>query len=101
MDLDLQQTFRGILLWKCAAGAFGLGLVWLALWPKEKAAERRGVRYWVLRWFHGLTWLLLSAASILGMLRASWAPAAARAVAFSALATYVLFLAFALRQPKP
>lgn len=101
MDLDLQQTFRGLLLWKCAMGAFVLGLVWMALWPKEKAVERRGFRYLVLRWFHALTWLLLSAASVLGMVRAPWAGVAARAVAFSALGAYLVFMGCALKRSKP
>ncbi len=65
-----------------------LTAIWVMVWPHEKAATADGLRFFILRWFHALVWLLLAIAAfdVLG------GAATARIVAFLSLITYLVFV---------
>ncbi len=77
-------------------GILGLVIatIWLFVWPSDKVAGASTLQFIVLRWFHALVWLLLSAAAF-----AAATPRGARmasVLGWSALATYVVFVAVML-----
>lgn len=69
-----------------------LAMVWVVVWPREKAAATDEVRYLILRWFHALTWLLLAIAAFLAAYNWLGGAATARVVALLSLVAYLLFL---------
>jgi hypothetical protein len=70
-----------------------LAVVWVIIWPHDRAATANGVRFFILRWFHALVWLLLAiAAFIIGLQVLGGAPTA-RIVALLALISYLIFMA--------
>lgn len=69
-----------------------LTIVWVFVWPVDRAQAAEGLRYFILRWFHALVWLLLSlAAFAVGLNRLGGAPTA-RYLALASLAVYLVFL---------
>jgi len=77
-------------------GALGLivSAVWLFVWPSDQAVGVSALQYFVLRWFHAIVWLLLSAAAF-----AAAAPGRARVaqvLGWLALLAYAVFLAVML-----
>jgi hypothetical protein len=80
-----------------------LALLYFIVWPRQRAVGlRSGVRYFALRWFHGLVWVLLGASLALYTLHddAGWGRLAAKILAVVALLTYLSFL-FAAYGPRP
>jgi hypothetical protein len=45
-------------LW--AALAFALAVIWIFVGPHTKITPGPGLRYFIIRWGHALTWLLLA-----------------------------------------
>ena len=81
--------------WVWAGGCAMLALVYFLAWPKRKAeGMRRGVRYFMVRWFHGLVWVLLGISLSLHAVRddSSVARTAAKALAVLALCVYGAFV---------
>lgn len=70
-----------------------LAIVWVFVWPADRAVTLTGVRLFVLRWFHALTWLLLAIAALAAAFPALAATSIPRMVALAALAVYLTFLA--------
>lgn len=84
--------------WAWAAGCALLALVYFLVWPKRKVEGLpRGPRYFVVRWFHGLVWVLLGVSLSLHAVRdeSSFARTAAKALAVLALLVYAAFVAAA------
>jgi hypothetical protein len=84
--------------WAWAAGCALLALVYFLAWPKRKVEGMpRGPRYFVVRWFHGLVWVLLGVSLSLHAVRdeSSAARTAAKALAVLALLAYAAFVAAA------
>lgn len=86
------------LAWAVAAAL--MTVLWVVVWPKARARERRGVRYLCLRWAHAVTWAVLTAAALV----AGFAPqngALAEHVGRLALLPYASFLwAFVSSAPR-
>jgi hypothetical protein len=84
-------------------GCAAFALMYFLVWPRGKADGRRsGLRYFALRWFHGLVWVLLGGAvALYGWVddeggTARWA---AKALAGVAFVVYLGFL-FAAYGPR-
>ncbi|HTV25781.1 MAG TPA: hypothetical protein VMG12_44095 [Polyangiaceae bacterium] len=81
--------------WAWAGGCALLALLYFLAWPKRKVeGMRRGPRYFVVRWFHGLVWVLLGVSLSLHAVRddSSIARTAAKALAVLALVVYAVFV---------
>jgi hypothetical protein len=84
-------------------GCAALALLYFFVWPRQRAVGMKsGVRYFALRWFHGLVWVLLGISLALYTLddEAGWARLSARVLAVAALLTYLSFL-LAAYGPRP
>jgi hypothetical protein len=66
-----------------------LSVVWVFVWPAEKAAGTSGFTWFALRWAHSVTWLVLAVAATCAALGA---PNAAQRVAMLALPVYAAFV---------
>ena len=69
-----------------------LTLVWIIVWPSNKAAATTGFRFVILRWFHALTWLFLAIAAFIAAFDVLGGEATARLVAWLSLLTYLVFM---------
>jgi len=81
--------------WAWATGCAMLALVYFLAWPKRKVEGMpRGVRYFAVRWFHGLVWVLLGVSLSLHAVRddSSAARTAAKGLAVLALVVYAAFV---------
>jgi hypothetical protein len=79
-----------------------LALVYFLAWPRRKVeGMQRGLRYFVVRWFHGLVWVLLGVSLSLHAVRdeANLARGAAKILAVLALVAYAAFV-FAAYGPR-
>lgn len=70
-----------------------LTIVWVFVWPSDKAAAVDDLQFFILRWFHALTWLFLAAAAFIAAFDILRGAATAKTVAFLALITYLIFVA--------
>jgi hypothetical protein len=91
-------------VWATACGV--LALTYFLAWPRRKAEGlRRGPRYFAVRWFHGLVWVLLGVSLALHAVRDDddLARTAAKVLAVLALVVYALFVysAYGPRRPAP
>jgi len=88
-------------------GCAALAMLYFLVWPRQRAVGMRfGVRYFALRWFHGLVWVLLGASLVAYTLPddTGWARFVARVLAVVALLFYLSFLLAAYgprRAPPP
>ena len=88
----------GISWWVYGVGALALALVWVFVWPADRATgDMSTLRYFFLRWGHALVWLLLSASFFLRGFAPN-AGAAANFIALAALGVYIGFLASLMRR---
>lgn len=79
-----------------------IALVYVRAWPRKKAAGlTRGPRYFVLRWFHALVWVLLALAVAVRARAGQTAYVAASAIALAALVVYVVFVIVSFAAPVP
>ena len=72
-----------------------LALVYFLAWPRRKVEGLpRGLRYFAVRWFHGLVWVLLGVSLSLHALRddSNLARTAAKGLAVLALVVYAAFV---------
>jgi hypothetical protein len=70
-----------------------LTIIWIIVWPRDKAVPSDVLRFFILRWFHALTWLLLALAAFIAAFNLFGGVDTARVVAFLSLLTYLIFLA--------
>lgn len=80
-------------VWACGCGM--LALVYFLAWPRRKVEGMpRGLRYFAVRWFHGLVWVLLGVSLSLHALRedSDLARMAAKGLAVLALVVYAAFV---------
>jgi hypothetical protein len=70
-----------------------VALVWVFVWPSKKSVPKNSLRFFILRWFHALVWLLLAAAAFIASFDALGGVGTARPVAFLSLITYLIFMA--------
>jgi hypothetical protein len=69
-----------------------LAIVWVIVWPSDKVAAGAVLRFFILRWFHALTWLLLALAAFIAAFKLFGGDGTARLVAFLSLPVYLIFL---------
>jgi hypothetical protein len=91
-------------VWATACGV--LALTYFYAWPRRKAEGlERGPRYFALRWFHGLVWVLLGVSLALHAVHddENLARTAAKGVAVLALLVYAVFVyaAYGPRRSEP
>jgi len=65
--------------------------VWVFVWP-SKTTVKGGPRFFILRWFHTLVWLLLGVAAFVAGFDLVGGAGTARVVALLSLATYLVFM---------
>jgi len=77
-------------------GVVGLAVaaIWVVVWPSEQAAGASTLQFFILRWFHALVWLLLSAAAFSAAMPRGGR--VAQVLGWLALATYATFMAVML-----
>jgi hypothetical protein len=78
-------------LWGIAA--LVITVIWVFIWPRKKSVRPKSLPYFILRWFHALTWLLLAAAAFIAGLDILGGQATALLVAFLGFFTYLVFMA--------
>ena len=89
--------------WMWATCCALLSVIYFLAWPRRKAEGLpRGPRYFAVRWFHGIVWVLLGVSLALHSVRddENLARTAAKALAVLALLTYALFV-YAAYGPRP
>lgn len=72
-----------------------IGIVNTVLWPRPKNSSGPAYstwQYFVLRWFHGLVWVLLAISFVIRPIAALGGSASANMLALFALGVYVVFL---------
>ena len=93
----METKFLGIPLVVWGGACLVVAAIFAAVWPSNKIAPDTGaLRFFILRWFHALVWLLLAlsmfvrASGIGGTLLANL-------IALAALPVYLVFMASLLR----
>jgi len=87
-----EAKFLGVPLVILGIGCLVFAVVWCVIWPRAKASSLSGVRYFILRWFHALTWLLLAIAAFIAAFGVLGGSGSASAVAFASLVSYIAFM---------
>lgn len=83
----------GVPLGVWGLACLALTVVWVFVWPSTKTVPGDLVRYFILRWFHALVWLLLAAAAFLAAFDVLGGAGTARVVALLSLGVYLVFMA--------
>jgi hypothetical protein len=78
-----------------AWGVVGLALavLWIFVWPQKNDVLKNSPQYFILRWFHTLVWLFLSAAGFLSYFNVLGGRYTAQLMSLLALITYLIFMA--------
>lgn len=84
------MQFFGVPLPIWGVVCLAIAAVWVFIWPSKTTATA-GLRFFILRWFHSIVWLLLAAAAFAAGFNILGA-AAARSIALLSLFTYLAFL---------
>jgi hypothetical protein len=80
--------------WVWVLGCGALAAFYVVSWPRRKAAGlARGLRFFVLRWFHALVWVLLAGSVGLHTSASPAIQVVAKVLAVLALITYLAFAA--------
>jgi hypothetical protein len=69
-----------------------LTIIWVFFYPSDTAVATDSVSFFILRWFHAVTWLLLALAAFIAAFNWVGGVATARRVAFLSLVTYLIFM---------
>ncbi len=92
--MNTSDGFLGIawLIWSCVA--LGIAILFAIIAPSKETQRRTtGLRFFVLRWFHSIVWLLLALSFFLRGANLPGTTSAADLVALLALAAYLVFIA--------
>lgn len=86
-----------LLLWATICAT--IALVWVAVWPAERASAATGLRLFLIRWGHALVWGLLAAMCLMKASGNAALVGWSNLVGLSAALVYLGFLgaAFVLR----
>ena len=68
-----------------------LTVIWIFVWPDARTVQG-SVAFFILRWFHALTWLLLSVAAFLSGFQVLGGTRTAKPVALLSLLVYIVFM---------
>ena len=85
----------GAPLWVAGIGCLVVGSIYIIFWPRPRTTGR--LTQIVLRWFHGLVWLLLAVASFIAPLAELGGTTTATIAALLSLLCYVIFLVVLFR----
>lgn len=77
-----------------------LTVVWVFVWPRDRAGQPGTARYVIVRWFHALTWLLLALAAFIGAFDLLGGAGLAKPVALLSLAVYLIFMGTLFTSPR-
>jgi hypothetical protein len=69
-----------------------LTIVWLFVWPRDRAASVAIIPYIILRWFHALTWLSLAVAAFIASYDGPGGASLAKPIALLSLIVYLIFM---------
>jgi hypothetical protein len=69
-----------------------LTVVWVVVWPSDRVTPTSAVQFFILRWFHALTWLFLAIAAFIAAFNLLGGVHTAKRVAFLSLVTYLIFM---------
>jgi len=93
-------TILGVPVYILGSACLLLGVVWIFVWPRDRAAAPNTLRFVVLRWFHLLVWILLALASFFAGSGVLGGLPVARAVALLSLILYLTFVFTLLTSPR-
>ena len=85
------KGFLGLPWFIWAVLALVVAIVYSFVWPQKAMIANSGFRFFIIRWGHALTWVLLAINFLLRGLSPSW-NGAANLVAMAAGVTYFLFM---------
>lgn len=88
----MEEKLFGIPLVVLGGICLALTVVWVFVWPGDKATSLTGLRFFILRWFHALVWLLLAIAAFMAAFHAPGGAPAIRVVALLSLIVYLVFM---------
>jgi hypothetical protein len=95
----MAQNFLGLPLLLWGVICLAMTVVWIFVWPKDRANSAHPVRYFIIRWFHAFVWLFLAAAAFIAGFNILGG-GAAQPVALLSLITYITFLITLSTTPK-
>jgi hypothetical protein len=79
-----------------------LTMVWIFVWPRDRATHSALLPYIILRWFHALTWLLLAVAAFVASYNILGGINLAKPIALLSLIVYLIFMVtFTTSKPSP
>lgn len=67
-------------------------IVWIFVWPKNKIVTSKVLQFFIIRWFHALTWLLLAIAAFIAAFNLFGGKGTAGFIALLSLPVYLIFL---------
>jgi len=88
----MNTKLLGIPLPILGIGCVLLTVVWIFVWPRDRANHSAVIQYIVLRWFHALTWLLLAMAAFIAGYNILGGIHLAKPLALLSLIVYLIFL---------
>ena len=88
-----ERAFFGIPYWVIIPFCLIMTAVWVRVWPRKRISSAGGFRTIALRWFHALTWLLLTFAAVVAGFGLLGGEITARWIALGSLAVYLIFIA--------
>lgn len=88
----MEERFLGVPLLLWGAICLAVALVWVFVWPAERAAGAGGLRFFLIRWGHTITWLCLAAMAFLRALGGPALAGVANLVGLAGLAAYLGFV---------
>jgi hypothetical protein len=91
-EIEMDAKLFGVPLVLWGALCLVLTVIWIIIWPSDKANAVDSLRFFILRWFHALVWLLLAIAAFLAAFNLLGGASTARMVAFLSLITYLVFM---------
>jgi hypothetical protein len=96
----MENRFLGVPLPILGMLALLITVIWIFVWPSDRAALGEPVRYFILRWFHAIVWLLLALAAFIAGFNLPGGVRLAKPVAFVSLIIYLIFMAAFLTSRK-
>lgn len=73
-------------------GGLAIAVLWVFIWPKKENVLKNSPQYFILRWFHALVWLFLSAAAFISGFDILGGRNTAQYLALLGLTTYLIFM---------
>ncbi|SRR6266508_1226465 len=88
----MNTKLLGIPLAILGIGCLVLTIVWIFVWPRDRANRSAIIQYIILRWFHALTWLLLALAAFIAGYNVLGGINLAKPIALLSLIVYLIFM---------